>query len=350
MSTVPPGHDQDASPISGEWECILREFRALGGVVENVALGHGPFGCALFPRNPAEPFLIRVPDNLLFRVNDIEFEGDRIGLGADALVSSPERDFFQHYQNAFSWGGEEYRESANLIAMFDSLSQELRTTLSSDFRMHHFVEGDPATRIRRHFLRGRMIRWNNENIHAPVLELAKRGSDGFSCASAERGGLQINGQTEGEILLHCGQLDTFDVFRNTGLTVGRPFAHSLPVTVKIRALDLTIFRKTGLNAERAGISTPQLSVNCKTLSLSYLMIGNSGFPRLSRGIFCSLMRQAGAAGPEEAFDTILHINRTKFLGLLEALEAGPGELVRRLRSMAHCQLEAMAHCVGTCEL
>jgi hypothetical protein len=345
-----PRFDHDSPLIAEEWDRMLREFRALGGVVENVALGHGPFGYALFARNPADPFLIQVPDNLLFRVNDIEFVGDRIGLSADARVSPPERDFFQHYQDAFSWGADGYRESANLITMFDSLSQPLRTTLSSNFRMHHFVEGDPAARIRKQFLRSRLIRWNNENIHAPVLELAKRGNDGISCVSVGQGGLQINGQIQGEIFLHCGSLDTFDVFRNTGITVGRPFAHSLPVTVKVRALDLTVLRKTELISEKSGLMTPLLGVEGKTLSLSYLMIGNSSFPRLSRGIFYSLMREAGAAGPEKAFDTILYINRAKFLGLLEALEVGRGELVGRLRSMVHCQLDAMAHCVGSCEL
>ncbi|HEY2447162.1 MAG TPA: hypothetical protein VGI20_15620 [Rhizomicrobium sp.] len=194
-----------------------------------------------------------------------------------------------------------------------------------------------------------MIVCNNENIHAPILELAKRGHDGFSCTSVEQEGLQIDGQTGGEIFLDCGPLDSFDVFRNTGLAVGRPFVHSLPVAVKIGALDLTILRRIGLHTERAGLLTPQLGVDGKSLSLSYLIIGHSNFPRLSRGIFCSLMRGAGAVRPDEAFDTILYINRTRFLGLLEALEAGHGELVRRLRSMALFQLEAMAHCVGTGE-
>ena len=84
--------------------------------------------------------------------------------------------------------------------------------------------------------------------------------------------------------------------------------------------------------------------------LSYLMIGNPKFPRLSRGIFRTLMKQAGAPNLDEVFDFILHFNRTRFLGLLAALEPLGGEMAVTLRKMARLQLERMSHCIGTRDL
>ena len=44
----------------GAWNEMLDEFRALGGVAENIRLGHGVFGRGLFPIDPAKPIRIVV--------------------------------------------------------------------------------------------------------------------------------------------------------------------------------------------------------------------------------------------------------------------------------------------------
>jgi hypothetical protein len=119
--------------------------------------------------------------------------------------------------------------------------------------------------------------------------------------------------------------------------------------MKLGAIDLSIGRNVTAKTERAGFALPEMKSEAGELSLSHLMVGNSNFPRASRGIFYTLMREAGAAGSAETFDRVLNFNKTTFLQLLEALEPLNGEMVRRLRNMAHCQLEALSHCVGTRE-
>jgi hypothetical protein len=114
--------------------------------------------------------------------------------------------------------------------------------------------------------------------------------------------------------------------------------------------ELIIQWEIGAYTIRGNFPVPQVNIQGSNLLLSHLMIGRRGFPRLSRGIFCTLMREAGATNADEVFDNILYFNRMKFLKLLEVLEPHKGEMIVSLRKMAHYQLEAMAYCMGKREL
>lgn len=86
------------------------------------------------------------------------------------------------------------------------------------------------------------------------------------------------------------------------------------------------------------------------IRLPFLMIGNRQFPRLPKGIFYKLMRDAGFAGFAKSFDLIHHLNRLHFVNLLLALEGIDLPLARTIRTMAHYQLRAMSFCFGVREI
>jgi hypothetical protein len=344
----PPNHA--SPPRRGAWETMSDEFRALGGAVENIVLRPSSFGRGLFPIDPAKPFLLRVPDNLLFRLRDVAFEGDCIRINEDADTGLRERSFFERYQSAFSWGGGGRVESAELIDMFDSLPSDVRELLTAYFGMSPFIQGDRAERIRLHFLRSRMIPWGDESLLVPFIDLIHGGSNEARVDSGPQGGVQIEGEAPGEILLDYGHHDPLGFFNKHGLAAARLHAFSLPMQAKIGSFNLVIGRDPRAKTERAGFGLPEMQMEGGTLHLSYLTVGNSRFPRVPRGIFYTLMREAEVSGAEDAFDRILFYNRTQFLKLIEALEPSRNEIVTRLRRMAHFQLEALAQCVGTREL
>src|SRR5205085_2034430 len=103
---------------------------------------------------------------------------------------------------------------------------------------------------------------------------------------------------------------------------------------------------------RGAVMVPTMTSDDSAIVLSYLMIGNIGAPRLCRGIFRTLMKEAGIpeADADEALDRILHFNRMKFLRLLGALEAYEGPMAVTLRQVARYTLEAMSHCIGSRQL
>jgi hypothetical protein len=83
--------------VSQVWNQLVDEFRALGGTIENVQLAEGPLGRGLFPVDPAQPFLIRIPENLLVKSCDIAFENGAPKVAAGAATGPCERQFYEGY-------------------------------------------------------------------------------------------------------------------------------------------------------------------------------------------------------------------------------------------------------------
>ncbi|HEY1615543.1 MAG TPA: hypothetical protein VGF97_17830 [Rhizomicrobium sp.] len=144
--------------------------------------------------------------------------------------------------------------------------------------------------------------------------------------------------------------DPVSVFCLTGLASEQERAYSLPIKISFRGTNFEIGRRLNVHTQRGQFPTPEMTIEGANISLSYLMVGNAGSPRLSRGIFQALMREARVANADGHFDYILHANRQKCLSLLEALEPHDSEVIVTLRQMLYFQLETMAFCIGTREL
>jgi hypothetical protein len=216
--------------------------------------------------------------------------------------------------------------------------------------MNSFITGDRRERILRHFVRSGTIRRDREILLAPFLDLLNRSSNGLQAKFGPQGDVQIHGRMEGEILLAYEHHDPLGTFNKHGLAVPRTHAFSLPMRTKSGPSELAIGRDPMTGTKRPDFRAPQMRLEAGRVHLSYLTLGNAKFPRMPRGIFYALMREARVGRAEDVFDRILFGNRAKFLALLEALEPHRGELVSRLRSMAHFQLAALAECVGAREL
>jgi hypothetical protein len=332
------------------WEEMLDAFRGLGGVAENVRLSYGVFGRGLFTADRTRPFQLRVPQKLLFPASEITFAGGKIGIREDASIAAPEREFFSRYQEAFSWGGGGERESASFVAALDSLPQEVRGLLAAQLGMRDMLDGDAAGRAQEHFLRSRTINWNGRAHVAPLAELVNHGPDSGLFYGADF--LGIAGRSAGEIFVPYRAADAFAFFRRFGFATPEPAAFCLAMIAQIKDVELIIKRNIGPQAESQTVLIPQMRRDKNRVELSFLPLGHPGFPNVPRGLFRSLMRSAGIADAEvdEAFDSILHFNRTRFIGLLDALSPHDGSLVVTLRRMARIQLEAMSWCIGAREI
>jgi hypothetical protein len=184
----------------------------------------------------------------------------------------------------------------------------------------------------------------------PLMELANYSENGLGYSRGERDSLEVRGTPQDEVFVRYGRHDTFAMFYTFGFVAPKSHAHSLPMRTRLQKMELTIEWNTRVQLRRGEFLIPQLRRDGGSLTLSYLAIGDAKFPRLSRGTFQTLMREAGVQNPDEAFDFILHYNRKKFLGLLAALEPHNGQMVDTLRRMARHQLEAMTRCIGTREI
>ena len=332
------------------WDDMLDEFRALGGTADNICLKEGPFGRGLFPRDPSKPIRIHIPENLLVDLKHVCFADNEFRVAPDAPVGFREKAFLENYERDFSWGaGHQYEEG--LLQMMSEAPPELRALLEAPFGLNPWLAGPTPGAIQDRFLTARVIHREGVTVVMPIIELANYGN------LAEYGGengVKLSGQFSGEVLVHYEFSDPLEIFRHWGFASdSESFALSLPMALERKSGPLFIGREVGSSAIfKPGRKPyfPDLSIESGKITLSYLMLGHKKYPRLARGIFYRIMRQAGRSDAEETFDLIQHINRMQFYNLAAASEAAAPALGRLLRSVARYQLEAMSHSIGTREV
>jgi hypothetical protein len=164
-------------------------------------------------------------------------------------------------------------------------------------------------------------------------------------------GIGLSGLFPQEVLVRYELCDPLQIFGKWGFASGGEFfALSINLALEGKAGSLVIKRgDVGAEAGRRPFF-PDVSIEGDRITLSYLMLGHKNFPRLARGNFYRIMRDAGRSDAEERFDRIQHANRMVFYKLDAASERAAPPLGCLLRSVARFQLEAMSHNVGTREV
>ncbi len=328
------------------WDELIDEFRALGGTADNIRLGEGEFGRGLFPIDPVKPVAVHVPENLLVPV-DYMLCGNGVRVGPKATVSERERAWLDRYQEQFAWGGGGADEIRRTFEMAQMLPAELRHALSTRYLCGLWFKEPDERLIANRFFNARSINYRDRPVVMPIIELANHGSAvGYDTSN----GVALRGTFAGEVLAEYSQFDSYDFFLAWGFATQRPLAFSVELNGAVGATPLAV--KHAFNgsttSERSWI--PEIKKTAEGIELPFLMLGHQRFPRLAKGIFYKLMREAGYKGWEEAFDLVHHTNRLHFVNLLMALDGIDAPMARTLRAMVHYQLRAMSFCFGVKEI
>ena len=331
-----------------EWDALVEEFRALGGVLENVRLGRGAIGRGLFPVDPGQPAKILVPENLLFPVEELEFVDGRLRVKKKGDTPSREEKFFEEYQEAFSWGAAGRTDCEAFFASMAELPGPVREVLTNDWGLGHMFRGIDAKAVQGRFLRTRMINRNGRGVLMPVLELVNHGVTGSPFNFT--GGISIAGTYTSEVLARYNFLDPLGVFLAWGFPSPEPVTHSLGMKLPLPGRTLVIGREVTKNKVHARLRIPEVTVEDDKINFSHLMLGHKRFPKLSRGVFQYLMKEQGIEGVDEIFDRIRQINGIKFLNLLSVLDDYESRTITALRQMCRYQITSLMFCVGTREL
>lgn len=329
------------------WDDLLDEFRVLGGTAENIRLGHGQFGRGIFPIDPARPIALRVPDNLLVPAKDMIFVNGAPRVGALARVQARERAWLDRYLEEFAWGGGGGEEVARMFEMAGALPAELRELLLKKYGCGVWFAEPTDELIRRRFFDTRTITYRGQSVVMPLIEMVNHGEGPRYDLSD---GVALRGSFPGEVFVQYSDLDSFDYFLSWGFATQRPVAFSVALEGNVGSARLRIGQdfNARVTSERSWI--PDLLKSGDIALLPFLMIGNARFAGLPKGIFYRLMRNAGYKGFEEAFDTIHHLNRLHFLGLLDELDGIALPIAQTLRAMARYHLRAMSFCIGIREI
>ena len=334
---------------TSDWDGLVEEFRALGGVLENMHLGRGAIGRGLFPIDPSKPVKILVPENLLFPIDDLEFVDQRLRVKTKGSAPSREVKFFEDYQEAFSWGAGGRTDCQAFLESMAELPERVREALANDWGLRQMFRGVDDKAVQNRFLRSRMIHRDGRGVLMPVLELVNHGTNGSPFRFT--GGIWLAGSFSGEVLARYNFIDSFGVFLTWGFPNPEPVSYSLNMTIRLRGRNFVVGRELAKNKVHGRVRIPEISTEGDKITFSHVMIGNKSFPKLSRGIFQHVMKGRGVDDRvDEVFDTIRMLNGQKFLNLLSVLDDYEGRTITALRQMCRYQLTALMHSVGTREL
>ena len=326
------------------WQDLLTEFRALGGIAENICLREGAHGRGLFPVDPAKPVAIRIPENLLADSAWAEFPDGAFRLASAAPLGTRERTFLEEYQNTVSWGGGGRQHLEQIVEQAQQLPPELRQSLGTEFHCGPWFAEPSNGLIGELFVASRPVRYKGRKVFMPFIELANHGA-GPPIATGD--GVAIHGTFSGEVLLKYANFDAHGMFMTWGFAADQPQAFSIAIQGKVGGRPAQIGRELGALDPTQEVWFPRHSQTHGIIQLEFLMIGNKRHPRASKHIFHTLMQNAGYSNFETAFETIQHANRMHFLKLLALVEDVEGKMAHTIRRVARFQLQAMSYCYGT---
>ena len=93
--------------MDDKWDFLLSEFRKLGGIADNVCQKEGKYGRGIFSVNPKLRARILTPSKLVVKKEDIYLKDNKLRFKENKMYSKELRNFFNFYQDNFSWGSGE---------------------------------------------------------------------------------------------------------------------------------------------------------------------------------------------------------------------------------------------------
>lgn len=319
---------------------MLDEFRALGGIAENVRLGYGAFGRGLFPIDPAKPVHIHIPESLLVPLEHVTFANNTFRVSGASWVSARGRAFVERYEQDFAWGTEARGEIEDVLTSLHALPERLRELLANRF-FGNFSQLTPEL-VQKLFLNSRAISSGGRSVVMPIIELANHGG---SARYGSDWGVSLQGQFEGEVLVRYSvPADAYDIFSHWLFPSPEPLAFSVPIVHTGGGKEFRIGREFGEDEPAPWV--PKVSVIGNTISFNYLLLGHRQFPRVPRGAFNKAVANGGLEPQNEVFEAVQHANRKLFLDLIGELEGIDSPAVPRLRTMALYQLNALSSYFG----
>ena len=159
--------------VVNSWQQILIEFRALGGVAENIDLRQGAYGRGIFPLDPELPSKIQVPEDLLINAKYLHVDSKEIKINRNSPYTPETKIFIDNYLKsiafeAFIWGEINEFEDGLRELPFEVIKL-LENLGALDLKARH--QGNWQEVIFNNFIQSRFIDCKSQKCLAPIFEL-----------------------------------------------------------------------------------------------------------------------------------------------------------------------------------
>lgn len=323
------------------WENTLVQFRALGGVAENVVLGEGAFGRGLFSKNPNLPIKMSIPNHLLCPTEWLAFDKDGNLILTDGCDWNGDiKSFYLDYQRDYGIGGSLMHEMMQRQTEFYSLPDSIKTMLAGFGMRKNLFDKPSQQSCLELYKSSRRILFNDNLVLMPLVELVNH--DELSNKSFDKvPQLGISGKFKAEVLINYGMAgDATLMFEGYGFSTPKPYTFSGSLGINLGAKAIKIARFVTLYKTIANTNVPRLKVEGDTIHLSCLVLGSINDKSSPKKVFLKLMNTVGMPAniASDVFDGIVQQNINFFLHLLKELKPLDGSVVEGLRIMAKHQL------------
>tara|TARA_Y100001968_G_scaffold7276_1_gene6221 strand:+ start:827 stop:1825 length:999 start_codon:yes stop_codon:yes gene_type:complete len=279
--------------LNGEWEILISKFRKLGGVADNICQRDGSKGRGIFPVNEGIKSKIFTPSNLIIRKDDIFLDDGKIRIKEEKQRYNNEtREFFNYYQDHFSWGGggkENTEAFENSLSLFSSeLKSLLKNNRLVDIDQRH--QGSWKDVILSQFLYAREFNFRNELQIVPLLELVNHDVISFQFYKSSSGISSPNyPPLSKELTYTYGNNSSLSCLFNYGFFSKETIVFSLPFNLSIKDMGITLMCKgkelkdDHMRIERSG----------EVILIEGLPIADKNSPSLPESYFRELIEQIG---------------------------------------------------------
>ena len=267
-----------------KWEIGISKFRICGGVADNIFQKVGKNGRGIFPVDSKIKSKIFVPKNLLINQDHVFLKEGQLKLKDGLNYSKEVIDFFNFYQENFSWGngGKESTEAfeEDLAAFPDEVKKFLKKKGIIDIVQRHSKRSINFTFNT--FLFNRCFKFMGVSVLAPYLELVNYSPKSLPLLASKEGihHPEIN-ISDHEITHHYNYMSSLARWVQFGSSVEEPMVFSLPYEFDISGSDLKFlcqgrslekeqvnFRKVNKYLIIEGI--PIANINLKNFPKDYL--------------------------------------------------------------------------------
>tara|TARA_Y100001968_G_scaffold76143_1_gene67611 strand:+ start:109 stop:1104 length:996 start_codon:yes stop_codon:yes gene_type:complete len=278
--------------MDDNWNFLLSEFRRLGGIADNVCQKEGEYGRGIFSINPSLRARIFTPSKLMIKKDDIYLEDNKLRIKKDKEYNDEIRDFFNFYQDNFSWGsgGKETTELFEKgLSLFNSNLKELiKKYFLINIDERHKGKWDEV--IKNQFLNARAVHFRNISVIAPIWDLVNHKVKSLPFIINEEGiSIPNYPAIKGEIRHSYNNISPLKRFFSYGFFSEETIVFSFPFSITNE--------DHGINISCKGMSLNNDSIKIERagnkIILDGLPIADVNHPRLPYDYFDEILRKIG---------------------------------------------------------
>lgn len=278
--------------MDDNWNFLLSEFRRLGGIADNVCQKEGEYGRGIFSVNSSLKARIFTPSKLLVKKDDIYLEDNKLRIKKDKEYNQEIRNFFNFYQDNFSWGsgGKETTElfEKGLSSFNSNLKELIKKYALVDLEERHHGNWDNV--IKKQFLNARVVNFRNSLVIAPIWDLVNHKVRSLSFVINKQGiSIPHYPATNCEIRHSYSDMSPLNRFFAYGFFSEETIVFSIPFSINIEDLGINIFcRGRSLKDDSMKIER-----SANKIILEGLPIADVNHPRLPYDYFDEIRSKIG---------------------------------------------------------